>query len=463
MAQVDSARPLLDYFFAPKGIAIFGVSPTSRGLGQQVLRSLVEGGYRGEIYPIHPKLRRSLGLPCYASLEEVPTDVDLAVFATPPQAILSELEICSKRHVKGIIIISGGFKEKTSEGGKLQDQIVEEAKLRGMRIIGPNCQGVYDPKTKAQTLFQSYERLLRPGPGRIALLTQSTAIGCTVLEWLAEEGLGISRFIGYGNRADLDEAEFLKYLEDDDETKLIGIHLEGFADGRRFLEAARLIVKRKPVIIMKTGRSPKSADEVAFHTGSLAGRYRLQSAVFRQAGLIEADTIEDFFDALKVLSFYERVGGQNLATITNGAGYSIIVSDLAERYGLRLAEYRPSTRETLKQVLPPHSIVENPVDLMGSATSEDYERAMEVLLRDDRIEILITCLILQNTSLDERITDVLATMLKHRKPIIACATGGPFSRKRIAALQMKGIPVFPTPERAAKAASYLVRRSQSAG
>ncbi len=424
------------------------------------MRSLIEGGYEGEVYPIHPQLRRSLGLPCFASLEEVPTDIDLAVFATSPQAILPEFDGCARKRVKAVVIISGGFKEKGKEGGALQDQIVLEARARGMRIIGPNCPGTYDPKTKAQTLFQSYERLLRPGPGRISLLTQSTAMACALLEWLAEEGLGISRFIGYGNRADLDEADFLEYLENDIETKLIGIHLESFKDGRRFIEAARSTAQRKPIVIMKTGITSRSSGNVATHIGSLAGSYRLQSAIFRQAGLIEAETTEDFADALKILSFYDAAHGPNLGIVTNGAGLSLIIEDAAAINGLKPAKLDPSTWDALKDVLPPHCVTNNPVDLMGSATSDDYRLAMEGLLRDAQIDILMVCIVLQNTFLDDRIIDATSALLKYGKPIIVCATGGPYAKQRIAALQMKGIPVFPSAERAVRAAACLVARSK---
>jgi acetate---CoA ligase (ADP-forming) subunit alpha len=460
---MSGTRPPLDYFFAPRSIALFGITAAPHGLGQQVLRSLIEGGYQGEIYPIHPQLRHSLGLPCFNSLAEVPTDVDLAIFATPPQAILPQLDSLAKRRVKAMIIISGGFKEKTPEGGRLQDQIVEEARSRGMRVIGPNCQGVYDPKTKAQTLFQSYERLLRPGPGKIALITQSTALGCTILEWLAEEGIGISRFVGYGNRSDLDEADFLQYLKNDIDTKLIGIHTESFRDGRRFLEVARLVAERKPVIILKTGRTERAVESVATHTGSLAGSHRVQTALFRQAGLIEADTIEEFVDALKIYSFYEGAGGRSIGVVTNGAGLSVMTSDLAEKFDLEIADYQAATREGLRQILPTHAIIGDAVDLMGSATSEDYRLAMELLLRDEKVDLLLVCLVLQNTFLDARIVDVTASLLRTRKPIIACATGGPFSRRRIAALQMGGIPVFPTPERAVRAIGHLVSRSERIG
>ncbi len=460
---MSSTRPLLDYFFAPKSIALFGITAHPHGLGQQILRSLIEGGYQGEIYPIHSQLRHSLGLPCFASLDEVPTDVDLAVFATPPQGILPQLDSCAKRRVKAMIIISGGFKEKTMEGGRLQDQIVAEANSRGIRILGPNCQGVYDPKTKAQTLFQSYERLLRPGPGKIGVITQSTALGCTILEWMAEEGLGVSRFIGYGNRADLDEADFLQYLKNDIETKLIGIHTESFRNGRRFLEVAQLVSDRKPIIILKSGRNEKAANNVATHTGSLAGSHKVQTALFRQAGLIEADTIEEFMDTLKIYSFYEGAAGKGLGIATNGAGFSVIVTDLAERYGLEVPNYQQSTRENLRQILPPHAIIGDAIDLMGSATSEDYRLAMELMLRDERVNVLLVCLVLQNTFLDASIVDVVSGMLRTRKPIVVCATGGPFSKRRIAALQMNGIPVFPTPERATRAIGHLVARGERTG
>lgn len=445
----------LDYFFKARSVAVVGASTRPGKIGHEILRSLVEGEYRGKVYPVNPKADEILDLKCYKSVSEIPAEVDLAVLSIPPRAVPGVIEDCGEKDVKAIVIVSGGFKEVGPEGEELERKSVEIARKYGIRIIGPNCIGVFDGDSRLDTFFQSRERMMRPPKGNIAFLTQSGTFGCAFLEWAAEDGIGISKFVSYGNRADVNEADLIRYLGQDQETRVIAIYTESISHGRSFMEACLEVSRIKPIVVLKSGRTEQGSRAAVSHTGSMAGSYEVVSAAFKQCGAIEVKTFEELYDVSKALSMLPFAAGPRIAMVTNGAGPCVMAVDEIVQRGMYLAEYSEKTRKELRKRLPSYAIVGNPVDLTGSATMKDYEISMQLLLEDMEVDILMLFFVFQDTPLEDEIVEVVRDMKEYGKPILAVACGGPYTKKQSKELQKRGIPVFSSPERAVAAAHAL--------
>ena len=450
----------LDAFFKARSVAVIGASSKPGKIGHEILRNLALYEYKGRVYPINPRADEILGLKCYPSILDVPDQVDLAVIAVASEATPKVVEECGKKGVRAIVIVSGGFKELGGHFRDVEAEVVRIARRYGMRIIGPNCIGVFDGETRIDTFFQSRERMLRPPKGPIAFMTQSGTFGCTMLEWVAEAGLGISKFVSYGNRCDVDEADLIRYFGQDPETRVIAIYLEGLSDGRKFMEAAREVAPRKPIVVLKAGRTEAGSRAALSHTGWLAGQAAIYDAAFKQCGVIQARNFEELFDMAKALALQPPAEGPRVAMVTNGAGPCVMAADAIVERGLELASYEPKTVEFLRAELPPFCIPGNPVDLTGSATSREYEVAMRALLEDPNVDLLMPFFVFQDTPLDEHIIDVVAEMRRYGKPIVCCAAGGPYTRRQARRLEDLGVPVYPIPERAVAAAYALVAYGQ---
>jgi acyl-CoA synthetase (NDP forming) len=328
-----------------------------------------------------------------------------------------------------------------------------------MRIMGPNCLGVYDPYSKVDSLFNPRERMGRPAPGEIGFVSQSGSIGITILDHMAEERMGISKFISYENAVDVNETNSLEYLGNDKRTKIIVLFLEGIKDGKRFIEVARQVSRKKPIIVLKGGKTIAGKRAAASHTGSLAGSSKIYSGAFRQAGLIEAKEWDDLFDHTKAF-FQPLPKGKRVAIITNGGGFGVLAADECERLGIELPEMPEEIRKNLRKIVPPHIILGNPIDLTGSSTVEWYEAAMRECLKSDKFDGIVLISILSTPLLSESITDTIIKMKKFNKPIICCTIGGMFTINLVRVLESEGIPVYPTPERAAQSMAALINYSE---
>ncbi len=441
----------LDFFFYAKSIAVIGASREPGKIGHEILKSLIDSNFKGKIYPINPKYNEILNLKCYSSVLEVPDEIDLAVLAIPAKIVPRIIEECGKKRVKAIVVVSGGFKETGVEGEVLQEKLVSIARKYGMRIIGPNCIGIYNPYTGIDTFFQSHNRMIRPPPGNIAFLTQSGTYGCTVLEWLAQDNIGVSKFVSYGNMADVDESELINYLMNDPQTKVIAFYMESIKSGRKFIESSIKASSSKPIIVLKAGRTSAGIKAALSHTGRLAGRREIVEAALKKARVIQVDNIEELYDTIKIFALSPPPKGEGLAMITNGAGPCVMAADAAEELNVKLASYTKETIEMLRKNLPSYALIGNPVDLTGSATKNDYLIASEILLRDPNVNILALFFVFQDTPLEDEIVDEIPKLKKYDKPIIAMAAGGPYTQKQIRKLQQNRIPVYPTPERLIKA------------
>ncbi len=447
--------PTLDKFFNPKSVAVIGASKQRGKVGFSILEALKDG-YKGEIYPINPNEQEIMFLKVYRSVLEVKEPIDLAVIAVPKEVVTKVLKECVKKRVEAVVIVTSGYSEIGDR--KAEEELLKTIKGSKTRIIGTNCLGVYDGSSQVDTLFLPESKLRRPLEGSISFISQSGAFGSTLLDLIADQKIGIAKFISYGNQADLKDVDFLDYLGQDEKTKVIVMYMEGVSDGRKFMEVARKVSAKKPVIIFKSGKTQKGSEAAASHTGSLAGSYNVYKAAFRQSGILEAETIEDIFDFAKALEKQPVAKGAKIAVVTNGGGFGVIASDALVESKLELPEFSAESVEALKKVLPGYGTVHNPLDLVGDADQERYRGALEILIKDKNIDGIIVISLFQTVSLNPSVIDVISEIKnKTKKPIVVCATGGEFTRRCLADLDAKGIPTYITPERAVKAMASLVR------
>lgn len=446
----------LNKFFYPESVAIVGASSTPGKIGYEIFKNSI-AEFKGRVYPVNPRAKEVLGFKAYPTVLDIPGKVDLAVIAIPAKVVPRVVEECGLKGVRNIVIISGGFKEVGGEGVKLEEEIVEIARRHGIRIIGPNCIGVFNSSNMFETFFQPRDRMIRSKEGKIAIVTQSGTIGAAFLEWAAMDGVGVSKLISFGNKCDVNEVDLLKYLALDDETKVIAFYLESLEVGREFLEVARRVVLKKPIVAFKGGKTSKSSKAVTSHTGRLAGKIEVLRGAFKQCGVIEARELINLYDMAKALALQPPAEGNRVCMVTNGAGGCIIAIDVFSEHGVELAELSEDTRRKLEESLPQYAIISNPVDLTGSATTSDFKAALEVLFQASEVDLVMPFYVLQDAPLGLDIIEVTAAIAKkHAKPIVCCMPGGPIVQEKARKLTRLGVPTYQTPESAALAAYALI-------
>jgi len=454
-------REDLEPFFNPKSVAVIGASRKPGKVGHELLKNLARF-YKGRIYPINPKAEEILGLKAYPSIKDVPERVDLAVIVVPAKAVPDAAEEACEAGVKGIIVISGGFKEVGPEGAELERRLVEVVRKHGVRLIGPNCVGVYVPKTGVNTVFLPAERQGFPGPGGIAFISQSGAFGAAVLDWAAMRGVGMSKFVSYGNKADVDDDDLLEYLRNDPETRVITMYIEGVEDGRSFLRALKETTPVKPVVILKAGRTEAGARAASSHTGSLAGSDAVYSAAFKQAGVIRAYGMEELFDIAMAFDKQPPAYGDRVAVLTVGGGSGVMTTDALSDLGLKVPRLSDETVAKLRKVLLPIASPYNPVDVTGSARDEHLINAAEILMRSGEVDMIVWLPYYMvpgiSPNLNKEFIKVVREVnseLDHPIPVIGVATGGEYTWRYAREAESLGIPMYLSPERAAVAAKAL--------
>jgi acetyl coenzyme A synthetase (ADP forming)-like protein len=444
----------LDYFFRPKSVAIIGASRDPKKIGHVIFRNFVEGRFSGKIFPINPNAEELFGHRCYHSVLDVEERIDLAVITIPAALVPHAIEECGKKKVPAVIIISGGFKEIGNV--ELEEQVASIVKKHHIRAIGVNCIGLYDPYSNVDTFFLPRYKLERPGPGKIAFISQSGALGSVVLDWMAMKGYKISKFVSYGNATDVDEADLTQYLADDKDTDVICAYFEGVKEGRKFYEIAKKVSIRKPVIVLKGGTTSEGTMAVASHTGSLAGSAEVYSTAFRQAGIIQAKDLEQIFDFARVLSTQPPPKGNRVQIITDGGGYGVMATDWLIKNGLAMAKMSPKTIKILKKAYPPHVVVKNPIDLTGDADTERYRIAIEAAMDDPNVDMVAVIILFQIPTLTPDIVDVVSAISdRKQKPLIVLAAGGRYTEVLKKSLEDFGVPCFSYPEGAAEALRAL--------
>ncbi len=456
----------LDYFFYPKSIAVIGGSERPGTIGRALMENLLKGKYKGKVYPVNIKGGTVFGLKVYKSIREIDDEIDLAIFAIPAKVIPQVMEECGSKGVKAALIISAGFSETGEEGRRLEAKVVEIARRYGIRIIGPNCLGIYNAENGLDTIFNPSDRQDKPKMGSIAFLSQSGALGAAILDWAAMEDIGMSKFISYGNAADVDESDLIEYLGQDEKTKVIALYIEGAKNGRKFLEACSKVSKLKPIVALKAGKTERGVMAVSSHTGSLAGSYQIYSAVFKQTGVIKAESLRELFAKAKALALQKPAKGRSIAIVTNGGGAGVLATDASESMGLKLATLSKDTVEKLREKLPQMASTRNPVDILGDAPASRYKHAIEIVLEDPSVHGLIVIMLFQSPALDaEEMVEVFKRISKKsEKPIIGCAPGGRYAEKYAREIEATtGVPVYKTPLEAVYAMHALVERGELLG
>jgi 3-hydroxypropionyl-CoA synthetase (ADP-forming) len=448
----------MDKLFAPQAVALIGASTTPGKIGNAIADSLINHQFEGQVFPITRGGKKVFGLESFENLRDIPGKVDLAVVVVGLALVPDILDQCHQLGIAAMLIISGGGKELGGEQVVLEQDIQKRSRKYGIRIIGPNCIGCFNARNRFDAFFQVYERMIRPPLGNIAFITQSGTYGCSFLEEC--EITGASKMISYGNRVDVDEADMIAYLAQDPDTKVIASYVEGLGDGRKFLRAARDVIfkHKKPIVLYKSGRTKRSAEAAQSHTGAYGGTYGVYLGAFKQSGILTVDSYAELVAATKALSMQPSAQGQGISMISNGAGPMVNAIDMFGRYGLEIAELESYSIQEMESHFPDFYICKNPVDVTGSGTSDDYALAMESLIKDPAVHVIMNWFVFQDTPLDEGIVKVLEEInQKSPKPILCGATGGPYTKKMSRSIEKIGVPVLNTAHTWIAAANALVR------
>jgi 3-hydroxypropionyl-CoA synthetase (ADP-forming) len=461
---VSVAQPnskYMDLFFNANSVALIGASPEIGKVGNSVLEALVKHDYKGKVFPVNAKgYPEIMGIKAYKSLDEISEPVDVVVVTVDLKFVPNLLKTCGQKGIHNVVIISGGGKELGGERAEIEQQVKDLSAKLDIRIIGPNCIGMFNGENRLDCAFQGHERMLRPKNGNVAFLSQSGTIGIAFMEHSSP--FGMSKMISYGNRSDVDEADMIWYLSEDPQTKVIGLYVEGLGDGRKFVNTAKKVIneRKKPIIVFKNGRTIRGAKQAASHTGSLGGTFTVVKGAFSQSGIISVDSYDELTASLKSFSWQPIPNGNKVAMVTNGAGPIIAAIDQFEKLGLEVANLSEQSISTFKSHYPPTYVIGNPCDVTGSANAADYKFAIQTFMDDPNVDIIMPWFVFQDDPLEETIVEILSEFNKQRrKPILVGALGGPFTQKMATKLEENEVPVYQSVNTWATAAGSLARWS----
>lgn len=457
----------LNRIFAPKSIAIVGASRNEKSVGFGLARNLIKGcsfeckycrPFKGDIYLVNPNAGTILGKKCYPDLSSIKKKIDLVVIAVPAKIVEAIVEECAEAGVGGIIVISAGFGEVGDKGKEMQDNIVKKAAKAGIPVVGPNCLGIIRPSARMNASFAPST----PPKGDVAFISQSGALADSIIDWAIEKRYGFSTIASIGNQADLDISDFIEWLGKDKKTKAIALYIEGLKDGRKFMRVASKVSKKKPIIVLKAGRTEKGKQAISSHTGSMAGSYKIYETAFRQSGVEIADNVEELFDISKALA-KQPPCKNSIAIVTNAGGPGVLCADYCESMGINLAKLKQSTIAGLDKSGKMHPAYSrhNPLDLVGDALPERYEAAINTLLSERYIQGLIFIQTLQ--TMTDPIGDakvVINARKKFKKPIVCTYMGGMFSKGGRELLEKNRIPDYNDPKKAARVMKALINRQK---
>ncbi|MGC8585147.1 MAG: acetate--CoA ligase family protein [Thermoplasmata archaeon] len=452
----------MDFLFNPRSVAVVGASNKEGKIGYEIMNSLIASRDRIKIYPVNPNEREIFSLKSYPNVSSIPESVDLMVISLQAQNIPDVIEEGAVKGVKGAIIISGGFGELGDEGKLLEKRISEISDRYGIRVVGPNCIGVFSSRSKFDTFFQARDAMKRPGDGPVAFMTQSGTYGVTLLELMEKHHIGVSKFISFGNKVDINEIDMLEYFMSDNDTKIISGYLESFRDGRKFFEMSREVSLEKPVIILKAGKTREGQIAAKSHTGALAENYSVYEGAMKQSGVITVDDIEDMVDIIKILAKQPLPSGGKILMITNGAGPCVVTADeIGRSRKLKLANLDDDEKEEIKKILPDFAIVSNPLDLTGSATPEWYMDVMEKIKNSKNVDIFVLYFVIPNAPIYRNIHKLYELFSKNwNRPVIAVMSGGSFTEDVSDNLEKMNIPVITTARRLVNALEKIVEYSE---
>lgn len=448
---------MLDALLRPRSIAVVGASRTPNTIGHQILSNLLRHGYTGAVYPVNPTAHAVHSIRAYASVSAIPETVDLAVIVVPKQHVVKVAEECGEAGVRALVVISAGFREVGGEGTERERALMEVVRRYDMRLVGPNCMGVLNtaPDVSMNATFAPN----MPPPGRVSFMSQSGAMGVTILDYAAEYGIGVSQFVSVGNKPDVSGNDLIQYWADDERTGVILMYLENFGNPRRFTKLARDITRKKPVITVKSGRSGAGARAASSHTGALAGADSATDALLAQCGVIRVDTVEELFDLAMAFSHQPIPRGNRVAIVTNAGGPGILIADACEAHGLKVVDLAPETKAYLSEHFPEEASLANPIDMIASATPQSYRIAVEAVLKDPNVDGVIATFVpplgVRQEDVAEAIVSVAARQTE--KPVLAVLMGRDGLPQGLAELNAAGIPGYRFPESAARALAAMYR------
>ena len=447
-----SGRHYLTRLFEPASVAIVGAGETSGKVGAVLVTNMLAAGFRGALFGVNPKYASVRGVPCYESIGKLPQPVDLAVIATPARTVPEVIDQCGRAGVRAAVVITAGFSEAGPEGAKLERALLDNARRRGVRVIGPNCLGLLRPDLGLNATFAKGKVLA----GSLGLISQSGAVCTAMLDWAAPNGIGFSSVVSLGGSSDIDFGEIIDYLASDAKTEHILLYIEGIRDARRFLSSLRAAARVKPVIVMKVGRHPAGSRAAVSHTGAIVGADDVFDAAIRRAGAVRVGSIGQMVAAAQALASHVRPRGERLAVITNGGGPGVIAADRVADLGLSLAELSPATVDALRGALPSNWSHGNPIDLIGDADSARYRAAVSACLADEGVDGVLAILTPQAMTDAEGAARTVAEAAQGAsKPLVACWMGEASVARARKLLQDARIPVFRTPDPAVEMFAHL--------
>ena len=446
--SISKAKPnieSMESFFTPESVALVGASSTPGKIGNSVLIALGKQDYKGKVYPINPKQESILGIQCYPSLDAINEKVDLVVVCIDLAECGPIMKTCANKGIHNVVIVSGGGKELGGDRAAMESKVKELSLKHKIRVIGPNCIGMFNAANRLDCAFQGQERMVRSKLGNVAFFSQSGTMGISMLE--SADVFGLSKMISFGNRSDVDEADMIWYAANDPQTKVIGLYVEGFGDGRKFINTAKRVMKeqKKPIVIWKSGRSEAGAKQAASHTGSLGGSNAIIMGAFKQAGIISVDSYQELVGVLKALAWQPPAKGNRVAMTSNGAGPMIGGIDQLERLGLTIGKLSPELLKKMKERFPPTVPIHNgnPADVGGGANADDYRFVIQQFLDEKNIDIAMPWFVFQDDPLEETIVEYLSELSKKKqKPILAGGNGGPYTEKMTKLIEANNIPVY---------------------
>ncbi len=448
----------LDFLFNPGQIAVVGASRSPQKIGYAVLDNIIKSGFKGKIYPINPREEEIAGLKAYCSITDISGPIDLAVISVPAKHVTAVAEECGQAGVRGLVVITAGFKEVGKEGLKQEQELISICKRYGMRMLGPNCVGLMDTHTPVNASFAEGF----PNRGNISFISQSGAMLVSILDWSFEMGMGFSRFISAGNKADLTEIDLIESCADDPQTSVILCYVEDIADGERFVEVCSEASKKKPIIILKSGTSRAGAQAASSHTGALAGSNRAYDAAFRQSGVLRAESMNDLFDMARAFATQPLPGDSRVAIVTNAGGPAIVATDAVEKYGLKMARFERETIDKLRENLPGEANLYNPVDILGDARDDRYRLALETVLKDENVDSAMVLLCPAAVTEPEKTARTIVELNKKHdhKPVMAVYMGGKSLAEGRNYLTANSIPTFTFPEPSINSLHGMIRYNE---
>jgi acetyl coenzyme A synthetase (ADP forming)-like protein len=464
LSDLESLRPLL----SPKTVAIIGASRHPSTIGYRLLQCMVEAGFTGTVYPVNPNADSIMSIKAYPSVVDIPGKVEMAVIAVPAKLVSRVADECGKKGVRALIVISDGFKEIGPEGATREEELADIIHRYGMRVVGPNCMGIIntDDSIKMNATFSP----VYPPAGNVAFMSQSGAMGLTILEQANNLNMGVSTFISAGNRIDVESNELLEYWESDSSTGVILLYIESFGNPRRFARIARRISHKKPIVVVKSGNTPAGSRAAASHTGAIATSDVTIEALFHHTGIIRVNTMQELFDVATLLSNQPLPTGRRLAIVTNGGGPGIIAADASARNGLVLPQFSPETEKKLKSAALRDININNPLDVTAGSTPDEFCHMLQILADDKGSDAVLALFVppvaIQLSEMENAIKNVAPIYWRRRKPLLACFLGERGLKAKLGS-QGRFVPSYPFPEEAisalVRAIEYVETRNKPKG